>query len=272
MYADLSRPPLNVAALSRAVLYDGSLWRDLRVVASTGSTNEDLAAAARAGAPEGSVLVTEQQTAGRGRLDREWVSPPQAGLTFSVLLRPPADIPVSRWSWLPLLTGVALAEAVATRSELTTRLKWPNDLLLGERRRKAAGVLAEIVDDAVVIGVGLNVSTRSDELPAGATSLTIEGAASSDRDPLLRALLRQIEARYRRWCETLGDTAASGLLAAYVEACDTLGRDVSVALPGGDRLDGRAEALDSTGRLLVRTGAELRALAAGDVTHLRTAI
>lgn len=271
MYADLTRPPLNAAALSRAVVYDGSLWRSLQVVASTGSTNADLVAAARDGAPEGVVLVTEEQTLGRGRLDRGWVSPPQAGLTLSVLLRPPADIPPRRWGWLPLLAGVALADAVRGLAEVTARLKWPNDLLLGEQRRKAAGVLAEVVDDAVVIGIGLNVSTRRDELPEHATSLGAEAAASVDRDPLLRAILREVESRYRRWCGTLGDAVGSGLLSSYVEACDTLGRNVSVAVPGGGSIGGRAEAIDSAGRLLVRTGAELHALAAGDVTHLRTA-
>lgn len=271
MYADLTRPPLDAAALSRAVAHDGSLWREVRVEASSGSTNADLAAAARAGAAGGVVLVAEVQTRGRGRLDRDWVSPPQAGLTFSMLLRPPGDIPPGRWGWLPLLAGVALADAVRGLAEVGTRLKWPNDLLLGQRRHKAAGVLAEVVDDAVVIGIGLNVSTRSEELPAEATSLALEGAACTDRDPLLRAILREVEAAYRRWCDSVGDAVGSGLLAAYVEACDTLGKDVSVAVPGGPPVRGRAEAIDSAGRLLVRVGDEVRALAAGDVTHLRGA-
>ena len=271
MYADLTRPPLNAEALSRAVVYDGSLWREIQLVASTGSTNADLAAAARDGAPEGVVLLAEEQTLGRGRLDRGWVSPPQAGLTLSVLLRPPTDLPVSRWGWLPLLAGVALADGVRDRSQIATRLKWPNDLLLGEHRRKAAGVLAEVVDDAVVIGIGLNVSTRADELPEHATSLTLEAAANTDRDSLLRAVLREIEIRYRRWCRSLGDAADSGLLASYVEACDTLGRRVSIAVPAGPPIHGHAEAVDSAGRLLLRTDGALRAVAAGDVTHVRTA-
>lgn len=269
MYADLSRPPLNAAALSRAVVYGGSLWRSVRVVASTGSTNADVAEAARGGAPEGVVLAAEEQTLGRGRLDRGWVSPPQAGLTFSMLLRPPEDIPVSRWGWLPLLAGVALADAVRVHSEVATWLKWPNDLLLGTRRYKAAGVLAEVVDDAVVIGIGLNVTTRSDELPRGATSLALDGAACTDRDTLLRAILREVDVGYQRWRGTLGDAVASGLLASYVEVCDTLGREVSVAAPGGTSIDGRAEAIDSTGRLVVRAGAQVHAVAAGDVSRVR---
>jgi len=271
VYADLSRPPLNAAALSRAVVYGGSLWRSVRVVASTGSTNADVAEAARGGAPEGVVLAAEEQTLGRGRLDRGWVSPPQAGLTFSVLLRPPGDIPPSRWGWLPLLAGVALVDAVRGQGEVPTWLKWPNDLLLGQHRYKAAGVLAEVVDDAVVLGIGLNVSTRQDELPEEATSLALEGASCADRDTLLRAILRELESRYRPWCGGLGDAVGSGLLASYVDACDTLGREVSVAVPGGPPVRGRAEAIDSAGRLLVRVGESVHALAAGDVTQLRTA-
>lgn len=271
MFGDLGRPPLRASAITRAVVYDGSLWHSVRVVMQTASTNADVAAAARAGAAEGLVLVAEQQTGGRGRLDRRWVSPAQAGLTFSVLLCPPGRIPRAQWGWLPLLAGVGLVKAVGSLGEVPARLKWPNDMLLGEHRLKAAGVLAEVVGDAVAVGIGLNVSTRRGELPDTATSLLVEGAVCTDRDPLLRAILREIESLYRRWCETGGDAVRSGLRTAYVEVCDTLGREVSVEVPGGPPLRGRAEAIDGTGRLVVRTGSEVHAVAAGDVTHLRAA-
>lgn len=264
MYAHLDRPPLDATALSKALVYDGSLWSSVRVVQVTGSTNADLVAAE---APEGSVLVAEHQDAGRGRLDRHWVSPPQAGLTFSVLLRPP--LAQARWGWLPLMFGVALCEAVRAVGEVGAWLKWPNDLLLGRQRHKAAGVLAEVAGPAVVVGVGLNVSTRADELPAGATSLALAGSATQDRDPVLRAVLRAVEGWYRAWCAAEGDAAGCGLLSAYVDLCDTLGREVSVALPPGTSMTGTAEAVDSSGRLLVRSGGVLHPLAAGDVTQLR---
>lgn len=269
MYGDLSRPPLNPAALVRAIIHDGSAWTDLRVVKSTGSTNADLAAAARAGAPAGSVLVAEHQGAGRGRLDRGWGSPPQAGLTFSMLLRP--GVAPARWGWLPLLTGVALAEAVSAVGEVPARLKWPNDLLLGPERHKAAGILAEVVDDAVVVGIGLNVSTRADELPPGATSLALLGSACTDRDTVLRAILRSVQTWFGTWNRAEGDAVGSGVLSAYVDVCDTLGREVAVALPDGSALHGVAEAIDSAGRLLVRADGVLHPLAAGDVTHLHPA-
>lgn len=267
MYAHLDRPPLDSAALSKALVYDGSLWSSVQVVPVTGSTNADLIAA---DAADGAVLVAEHQKAGRGRLDRHWASPRQAGLTFSVLLRPP--VAQARWGWLPLMFGVALCESVrAVGGKGAAWLKWPNDLLAGQQRAKAAGILAEVAGPAVVVGIGLNVSTRADELPAGATSLTLAGAATQDRDTVLRAVLRAVEVRYRAWCAAEGDAAGCGLLSAYVDLCDTLGREVSVALPAGTTLTGTAEAIDSSGRLLVRSGGVLHRLAAGDVTHLRVA-
>src|SRR6185437_15005925 len=135
-------------------------------------------------------LVAEAQTGGRGRLDRAWSSPPRAGLLFSVLLRP--RLPAPRRTWIPLLAGLAVQQAVARLGAVDTRLKWPNDLLLGDELGKAGGILAQAAGDAVVIGVGLNVSTRRPELPEGAVSLNTEGAECTERDPLLRAILRTL--------------------------------------------------------------------------------
>jgi BirA family biotin operon repressor/biotin-[acetyl-CoA-carboxylase] ligase len=129
-WSDLDRPPLNAAALRRAVVREESLWTALDVVPVTGSTNSDLVEAARAGrAEEGTVLVAEEQSAARGRLDRVWSAPARSGLFFSVLLAP-NDVPVPRWGWLPLLTGVAVATGLARTAGLDTALKWPNDLLV----------------------------------------------------------------------------------------------------------------------------------------------
>ena len=157
------RPPLNGVALTKQIVRPGGLWSEVLVVERTGSTNTDCAARARAGAPEGLVLAAEEQTAGRGRLGRTWLSPPRAALTFSVLLRP-AGVPPARRGWLPLLAGVATATAVRHVSGLDARLKWPNDLLLGPR--KLAGILAEQSGDAVIVGIGVNVSAARGELPA----------------------------------------------------------------------------------------------------------
>jgi len=257
----------------------GGLWQRLDVRAETGSTNADAAEAAGRGEPEGLVVVAEQQTAGRGRRDRQWVSPPRAGLTLSVLLRPGEAVngwppaPRPAYGWLGLLAGVALLEAVQQRAEVAATLKWPNDLLVGDA--KCAGILAEVIGDAVVLGIGLNVSTRADELPPAttglpATSLLVAGAKHADRDPLLRALLRGLARWYAGWRETGGDAELCGLLGAYRRGCSTIGRDVRVHLPTGEVLAGVATTVDADGQLVIRTadGGERR-VSAGDVLHVR---
>ena len=256
------------------------------MVGSTGSTNSDLVALAATGAPGGAVLVAEEQTAGRGRLDRRWNAPARSGIFLSMLLRPGSEgagVPKERWGWLPLLVGVSAASALSHTAEVEVRLKWPNDLLVavGGEERKLGGILAELTGgtggsaagagDAVVVGLGLNVSLRAEELPVPAAgSLALAGAAVTDRETLLRALLRTFADLYADWCSAGGDPDASGLRAAYAAQCATLGRVVRVELPGGRELLGEAVAVDGDGRLVVRSadGVE-RPVGAGDVVHVR---
>jgi len=275
-WSDLDRPPLNAAALRRGLVREGGLWRDVRVVARTGSTNTDLVDLATKGeAGEGAVLIAEEQTAGKGRLDRDWTAPVRSGLFFSVLLNP-AGVPVTRWGWLPLLTGVAVATGLSRAAGVDTALKWPNDLLLtvGGEERKAGGILAERAgDDGVVIGVGINVTLRADELPVPqAGSLALAGAVSTDRDPLLRAVLRSLEEWYGRWRAANGDPVASGLQETYAAGCATLGKQVRAELPGDRAITGEAVALDGDGRLVIATGEGVQEpVGAGDIVHLRRA-
>ncbi|MFC3351486.1 biotin--[acetyl-CoA-carboxylase] ligase [Streptomyces echinoruber] len=275
-WSDLDRPPLDAAALRRALVREGGLWTGLEVLERTGSTNADLVARAETGtAGEGAVLVAEEQTAGRGRLDRRWTAPARSGLFFSVLLKP-TEVPVARWGWLPLLTGVAVATALARAAGVDTALKWPNDLLVtvGQEERKAGGILAERAgDDGLVIGVGINVTLRRDELPVPqAGSLALAGAAGTDRDPLLRAVLRSLEDWYVRWRAAGGDPGACGLQETYTAGCATLGRQVRAELPGGRAVVGEAVAVDGDGRLVIATEDGVREpVGAGDVVHLRPA-
>ncbi|PZS39461.1 MAG: biotin--[acetyl-CoA-carboxylase] ligase [Pseudonocardiales bacterium] len=274
MWSDLERPPLRADALRRALLAPVGPYAALDVVATVPSTNTALAVAAREGAPDRSVLVAEHQSAGRGRAARSWVAPARSGLALSVLLRP-AEVPQARWSWLPLLVGVVLCRTVSTLGEIPVALKWPNDLLLGANQRKAAGILAEVVpspSNAVVVGIGLNVTLRPEELPVpGATSLAIEQAACTDRDPLLRALLRALDSELRQWCQHRGDPITSGLREAYQQRCATLDEQVKVELPGQPELTGTAVDVDTEGRLVVLANGQRRTLSVGDVTHLRPA-
>ena len=266
-----NRSPLASDALATAVLATGR-WRSFEVVECTSSTNADLLAAADRGAPAGTVLVAEAQTSGRGRLDRSWQSPPRAGLLLSVLVAPP--VPTSARGWLPLLTGLAVRQAVAEQAGLTTQLKWPNDVLAASSGRKICGILAQGTSGArpaTVIGIGLNVTTTRDELPVGtAGSLLTEGAAVLDRAALLVAVLDQLGNRLDRFEAAGGAADATGLLTEYRQQCATLGQAVRVELPTGS-VTGLGVDVDAAGRLVVRTAEGDSSFAAGDVTHLRPA-
>jgi BirA family biotin operon repressor/biotin-[acetyl-CoA-carboxylase] ligase len=252
-WSDLDRPPLPTKRLVRALAEDGF---DLRVVDTTESTNADVAAAARDGAAEGLVVAAEFQHGGRGRLSRTWVSPARAGLTFSVLLRPP-----QLSGWVPLLAGVALVRALRERGGVEATVKWPNDVLVEDR--KLAGILCEhVAPDAVVVGVGLNVTTHAEELPGPpATSLLIERGVT-DRAVLLPAILRSLAGAYAGW---RADPQA--LPPAYRSVSSTFGRPVRLSLPDGSTVEGVADGLDDDGRIVVNG----MAYGAGDVVHLRAA-
>lgn len=244
------------------------MWSVHRV-ATTGSTNADVAAAARSGAAEGYAVVAGHQSAGRGRLDRRWEAPPGTALAMSFLLRPDG-VPVTRWSWLPLLAGVVVVDAVAAAAGASAVLKWPNDVLLGGG--KLSGVLAERAETpsgpAVVLGIGVNVTQTPDQLPPGGASLAPYGAPA---DVVLDAVGDRLAARYGAWRSAGGDPAASGLAEDYAGRCDTIGREVRAELPGGEAVVGRATGVDDAGRLLIAplTGGDPVAVGAGDVVHLR---
>lgn len=246
-----------------------SLWRRLDVVAETGSTNEDLVARARAGEPAGSVLITGYQSAGRGRRGRSWTAPPGTAVAVSVLVAP--AVPPARWTWLPLLAGLAVTEAVRRLTGLPAVLKWPNDVLVWER--KVSGILAELVETpdgpACVVGMGINVNLSADDLPVPtATSLGLltDGSPPS-RQRVVVTVLRALSLLLREW-EARGDDTS--FAAAYVARCDTIGRRVQVLLPDGRVLEGEAEAVDADGRLVVQTDQRREAVGAGDVVHLRS--
>lgn len=261
-----SRPPLEPGTLSPRL---SSRWR-LEVLESSPSTNALVADRARAGAGEGLAVVAEHQTAGRGRLDRVWVTPPRSSLTVSVLLTPD-EVPVARWPWLPLLAGVAVVEGIRRATGLGASLKWPNDVLLDGA--KVAGILVERVERpagaAAVVGIGINVSTTRDELPVEtATSLALAGAPAPDRGALLVHVLAALGEEYDAWRAARGD-ASVRLRTSYVGVCDTLGRTVRVELPAGGALTGEAVGVDADGRLQVATPSGTVALGAGDVVHVR---
>ena len=248
----------------------------LAVVPSTGSTNRDLiaqASEAPAEWPNLSVLLTDEQTSGRGRLGRQWSAPPGTSLAISVLLRPdelPGAVPVGAFGWLPLIAGVAMKRAVSAAGAQAAELKWPNDVLIAGK--KVCGILAELLPDAsaVVVGAGLNLTIGADELPVEtATSLRLAGVAEPDPDAILAAYLEQLRVLMYELANGGGDADASGIRALIERECATVGRDVRIELPAGGIVEAQATGLDAGGRLMVITDAGSTAVAAGDVTHLR---
>jgi BirA family transcriptional regulator, biotin operon repressor / biotin---[acetyl-CoA-carboxylase] ligase len=261
---DVLRPPLDVAALRAELIGTGLGWRQLDVVAQTGSTNADLLARAASGIDvDGAVLIAEHQTAGRGRQGRGWSATPRAQITMSVGVSV-VDVPTTTWGWLPLASGVAVVDAVAPLLQVTgveAGLKWPNDVLAGGG--KLAGILAEVAKPVVVIGVGLNVTQAPEEV-AGATSLLDLGVAAPDRDQLVCSLLRELGERIVQW-----RSAAPQLAADYRTRSLTIGARVRAQLPGGKDVVGTARGIDDQGRLCLETDGETVVVSAGDVVHLR---
>jgi BirA family biotin operon repressor/biotin-[acetyl-CoA-carboxylase] ligase len=225
------------------------------------STNAYARERTREGAAPGLVVVADHQRAGRGRLDRTWEAPPESSLLVSVVLHSPGGPEDAHGA--VIATAVALARALRRVAGIEAGIKWPNDLLIGER--KVAGILAEQEGDAVVVGLGVNVNWEEfpPELAETATAINLASGRTVDRDALLDALLAELAA-------ALDDPVAT--MRAHRELLVTLGRVVRVSLAGGAVLEGEAVGLGAHGELEVRDAdGRVRGVSAGDVVHLRSA-
>jgi len=266
--------PLNAQHIQRA-LSTTTFGRTLHVLEEVPSTNTHAATLAQDNAPHGTVVVAESQTAGRGRLGRHWHSPSSRNLYCSILLRAlPAREQQPLWlSWIPLIAALAASRAVQVTTSLKPSVKWPNDILIGDR--KLGGILCEssgvgTAHATVTVGIGLNVNVRRDEFPDElreiATSLAIETQHPCDRTALLAALLVELETR----CESFLAGNHGDILKEYMLRCSTIGRRVRIELAHGEQMDGTAESIQADGSLRVirgdRTTADIRT---GDVIHLR---
>jgi len=261
-------PPLDGGRLHDATV---PLVRRVEVVAETGSTNADLVERARAGENVGGVLrIAEHQSAGRGRSGRAWSSVAGAQITMSLGFAP-EGLPSAAWGWIPLVTGLAVVDAVAATGAIVG-LKWPNDVLARPPRAgKLAGILAEVGSpSAIIVGIGLNVALRGDELPdPAATSLWLLGARVKERESLIIAVLDGLAGRLSQLARHSG--ADRTLIAEYERASLTIGSQVRAILPGEQEVVGVASSVDELGRLNIDTSAGIRAISAGDIIHLRLA-
>ncbi|KGN36900.1 hypothetical protein N803_15920 [Knoellia subterranea KCTC 19937] len=244
--------------MDASLITPGPPWLPAEVHESVDSTNAVL----RRDPKPWRVVTAEEQTQGRGRLDRAWTTTPGTSIAASVLVPRPRRAPLG---WVPLLVGLALREALTTTSGVTIDLKWPNDLLApADGDRKLAGILAELTPVGIVVGTGVNIDQERADLPVDtATSLRLAGAPGVAREGVLTAYLASLATLLR----TVDDDPYA-VRSAYVAACATVGRTVVAHLPQGEAR-GIATDIDADGRLCISTDTGLVAVAAGDVVHVR---
>jgi BirA family biotin operon repressor/biotin-[acetyl-CoA-carboxylase] ligase len=275
-----TEPETITAEAVTAFLHTERFGRTLHLLAQVDSTNHAAALLAQHSAPHGTVVLAEQQTAGRGRMGRTWFSPPGDGLYCSVVLRPSDEL-LDRLPWIPLVSAMAAARAISNVTVAQVRLKWPNDLLHDER--KLGGLLCESGGQSatstsrgvplyVIAGIGLNVNTPLERFPSDlqhiATSLAIASGGRVNRLRLFVALLEELEAGWA----ILRTAPIAELIRDYTHWCVTIGRRIRVALPGDERVEGVADGIAVDGSLrVVRTGPDGHAVdvRAGDVIHVR---
>jgi BirA family transcriptional regulator, biotin operon repressor / biotin---[acetyl-CoA-carboxylase] ligase len=244
------------------------IGRAIEVFQKTSSTNDIAEKLARDGVREGVVVFAESQTKGRGRLGRKWMSPACEGLWFSVLLRP--GLRPQAVTQLTIAAATALVRAIRSQTGLLPEIKWPNDVLLNGR--KVAGILTEMSGELdavrhVVMGIGVdvNVAEFPPELRKLATSLRIETGERQDRAQLAAVILRELDRDYRR----IGSGQFEEIADEWEDRCKTIGHEV-IIVAGSQRIQGRAEALDGDGALLLRTQhGHLERIVGGDVTVVR---
>ena len=227
------------------------------------STNTELARMASEGAAEGLAILADEQTAGRGRLQRAWSSPKGAGLYFSILLRP--RIPVDQWPLITFMAALAVGDALQEAAGLRTDIKWPNDLLSGER--KICGILAEAIETpagrAVIVGIGINLTLSA--FPA-ATSVSEATGSQPDREAILAALLRAMS----RWYSLLGE--GERIVAAWSSRSSYATGKVVQVSNGNEQWQGTTCGVERDGALRLRTlNGEIKLIRAGDVNSLRCA-
>jgi BirA family biotin operon repressor/biotin-[acetyl-CoA-carboxylase] ligase len=248
------RAPLDKSIIDANI---SQYWR-VSVVDLTASTQSDLAELVNSSvAKSGEVIAAEFQSAGRGRLDRSFEAPPESALLFSFFLKPKRAR--GDWSFISFLAAIAAQEVISKVIVDKVSLKWPNDILIGDK--KVAGLLAQQIGDGVIVGIGLNVAMGAEELPVPtATSLALAGSNNLDRNLLLSALLNRLESIFKEW------DSGSDFLENYRQISSTLGRQVRVEALGRDSIEGKAVAITAQGALILSDGTEVNV---GDVVHLR---
>ena len=252
---DTPRPRLDISAILQNL---SRYWR-VSVVEVTGSTQDDLfELASNSRVASGEVIVAEFQSKGRGRLDRSFDAAPRSALTFSFFYKP--QLPREKWQFITLLSGLSVTKALRKiDSDVNIAIKWPNDLLISAE--KVSGMIAQATDSGVVVGIGINVGMNQSELPVEtATSLALNNYKELNRNIILTAILNQLEIDLQRWEEGVD------ILSEYRISSATIGKNVEVSLPSGEKLSSKAIGITDSGELQLESGT---LVSVGDVVHLR---
>lgn len=250
------RAPLDQSVITSEL---SQYWRVSVVDLTTSTQDEIMKKISNSSVINNEVVVAEFQSSGRGRLDRIFVAPKSSALLFSFNFQPKRI--QSDWGFLSLVTGMAVARSLNsfTTSAVPVTLKWPNDLLIGDK--KLGGIIAEVNANSVIIGVGINIEMSAEELPVeNATSLLISGASGVDRNKILAKILNELESALTSW------DSGEIFVDRYREVSSTLGKQVRVHLPDGKVIESRAMDIDPSGGLILENGERITV---GDVIHLR---
>jgi BirA family biotin operon repressor/biotin-[acetyl-CoA-carboxylase] ligase len=261
-----------------ALLPSKTLNQSLFIFEELNSTNTFALELAKNPTPQGTVVLADSQTAGRGRLQRSWFSPKGANIYGSLAFS--FNSPIQTIGWVPLMAGIAIAQAIEDHVEIGITLKWPNDILVDER--KVGGILCESfkrnsTETCVVIGFGINVNLSEAAFPKDlkliATSLQIQSQHTLDRHHLLKSIITTLE---QGWEELISQGPQACQL-AYSSRCSTLGKQIQVQFPDGSELEGLAQSIGAQGQLQLRPSpsdakeqsARIREVHAGDIRHIR---
>ena len=248
------RAPLDKSIIASEI---SQYWR-VSVVDLTTSTQNDLADLVNSSlAKSGELIAAEFQSAGRGRLDRTFEAPHQSALLFSFYLEPKRS--AGDWSFISFLAAISMQEVISNFLDQPVTLKWPNDILICEK--KVAGILAQQAGNGVIIGIGLNVSMSAEELPVPtATSLLLAGSKQLDRNYLLVEFVNNFQQKFIQW------EVGHDFVTDYQKVSATIGREIEVEVPGRESVSGMAQSISPQGALILGDGT---AINVGDVVHLR---
>ena len=266
-------PPLDEQSILSS-LHTHALGRHLLILPEVSSTNAHALTLTHTPVPHGTAVIAEHQTAGRGRLNRTWFSPPGLNLYTSIILNPPPHF--ERISWIPLIAGLAITDSIYLQTSLPVSLKWPNDLLCDDK--KIGGILCEGIshgnkEQVVVVGIGINVHMRKEDFPLNlqqaSTSLAMVSQATVNRNILLASFLNAFE----HWYDLLLKGPITHIHHTYMARCETIGRKVLIQLTNQEEFVAIGHTIGEDGSLhvcLKDTPSEgIRVIHSGDVTHLR---